>query len=379
MELDIAALDQATSSLKKRGIKGRLIEHNGSLYWRGTFTDPTGERKDRRIHLGVPAQPGMVIQAESRVVDLIAAIERLGSLPNPLPWVSGSRKSSASLSPKAMTVAEAVTLLEADYWRKRDERTTAAERTWQRLKLETDRLPQQATLTVPLLQSVAEATKAGSRTRLEACKVFKRLGRVAKLDGVEVLDKSRTSYSPQERQPPSDEELLELVQNLPPNHHWSWPTWALVTYGCRPAEAFSLRPDADGTAQVLSVKQKRRRPVERTALALPVGDVAEPKDNRSWRYNSPSEYDSFEAKRLTGAWGKWLAARSGGMQLYDLRHAWALRSIRRNINPSLAAETMGHSLEVHNNTYHRALSKRDVAEVAAALREQGGKRTTGGC
>jgi len=369
VELDIAALDEANASLKRRGFKGRLIAHNGALYWRGTFTDASGVRKDRRIHLGIPAQKGMVLEAESRVVDLFAAIRRLGTLPDPLPWASDSRKSSASLSPKAMTVAEGVSLLEADFWKNR-ERTAAAERTWQRLNLELNRLPSQATLTVPLLQSVAESTKAGSRTRLEACKVLKRLGRLTRLEGIEVLDESRTSYSPQERRTPSDEELLELIRNLPPNHHWSWPTWALITYGCRPAEVFSLRPDTDGTAQVLTVKQKKMRPAERTALALPVGDSEPPEDNRCWRYSTATEYDSFEAKRHTGAWGKWLGARTGGLQLYALRHAWALRSIRRNINPSLAAETMGHSLEVHNNTYHRALSKRDVAAVAASLGNQ---------
>ena len=65
-----------------------------------------------------------------------------------------------------MTVAEGISLLEADLWKNR-ERTAAAQRTWQRLALEPNRLPTQATLTVPMLQSVAESTKAGSRTRLD--------------------------------------------------------------------------------------------------------------------------------------------------------------------------------------------------------------------
>jgi len=362
-------ISQTSKALNARGIRGSLIAHRNSLYWRGYFNDASGKRSQKRVHIGLSANQGQLLEAERRVIELAAAVGQFGLLPDPLPWAGKSRKSSASLSPKAMTVAEAVSLLEADFW-KNKERTSAARRTWDRLKLETDRLPQHATLTLALMLSVADATPAGSRTRLEACKVFKRLGRLAKLDGVEQLDELRTSYSPQKRRIPEDGELLKLLEQLPANHHWSWPTWALVTFGCRPAEVFSLKPDADGTAQVLSVKQKKMRPVERTALALPVGDVEEPKDNRSWRYDSPAEYDSFEAKRLTGAWGKWLGARTGGIQLYDLRHAWALRSIRRNINPSLAAETMGHSLEVHNTTYHRWLSKRDVAAVAASMGNQ---------
>ena len=51
------------------------------------------------------------------------------------------------------------------------------------------------------------------------------------------------------------------------------------------------------------------------------------------------------------------------MDLYDFRHAWALRSIRKNLKASLAARTMGHSLDVHH-TYHRWLDQADVAAVA---------------
>jgi integrase len=364
--VDPKILEETTAALRKRGIKGRLIAHNGGLYWRGTFTGSDGERKDRRVHLGLPAEDGQRIEAETRVVTLASVVARSGILPDLLPWSSESRKSSGSPLPTAITVADAVTELEAAFWH-RKERTSAAVRTWERLKVETDRLPQNAVLTVKLLASVADSTPAGSRTRLEACKVFKRLGRLVELEGVEQLDELRTKYRPQRRKLPSDEEIAELLADLPINHHWSWPTWALATYGCRPAEVFSLKPDSDGTAQLLSVKQKNERPDERTALALKVGETEEPKDNRSWRVNSPAEYDSLEAKRLTGAWGKWLVARSNGIQLYDLRHAWAIRSIHRGINPSLAAKTMGHSLEVHSRTYHRELSKRDVAAVAAAL------------
>jgi integrase len=118
---------------------------------------------------------------------------------------------------------------------------------------------------------------------------------------------------------------------------------------------------------VLTIKVKNQLPEWRTALAIPVGQKEPPADHRSWLVMKPGEYDSATAKRLTGAWGKWISARAPGMQLYDLRHAWAIRSIMRNINPSLAAKCMGHSLAVHHSTYHRELSQRDVAAVAAQL------------
>ena len=51
------------------------------------------------------------------------------------------------------------------------------------------------------------------------------------------------------------------------------------------------------------------------------------------------------------------------LQLYKIRHAWAVQSIRKNLNASLAAKTMGHSLDI----YHQWLDQADVAAVASAL------------
>lgn len=88
---------------------------------------------------------------------------------------------------------------------------------------------------------------------------------------------------------------------------------------------------------------------------------------RSWDVTAAAQYDSAEAKRLTQAWGHWLKRQVGEQQLYNLRHAWAVRSIRAGLNASLAAKCMGHALGVHHSTYHRWLEQSDVAAVAAAL------------
>ena len=73
-----------------------------------------------------------------------------------------------------LTVGEALTRLEQDVC-KNTIRTSATERTWSRLKAETDRLPQAATLTMDLLVAVGDQQTPGSRTRQESLKVFKRL------------------------------------------------------------------------------------------------------------------------------------------------------------------------------------------------------------
>jgi len=311
-------------------------------------------------------------EAENRVVTLVAEIGRSGTLPIPLPWEFEAKPIPSSSGPQPLTVAEAISLLELDFW-KGKVRSGAALRTWERLDAELKRLPSQATLTTALVVAVARATPAGSRTRLECCKVFKRLGKLAKLEGLEELDAERTPYEPAERNLPTDEELLELLVRTRGHAKYGWITAALIIYGCRPSEVYSLQPATDGTARVLSVKRKGKLPTWRTALALPpqwVEDFDVMSVSKPWDITAPAQYDSAEARRITQTWGCWLKTKVNGQQLYNCRHAWAVRSIRSSINASLAAKTMGHSLHVHHTTYHRWLEQSDVAAVAAGLADR---------
>lgn len=357
-------LDPVTISLRNRGIKGSLVCVNDRLFWRCTATDAEGVRKSRRVPLGLPANAGQLIEAESRVVSLAAEMGRSGTLPNPLPWSKEIRPGSGSQEARLLTVSEALSQLEADFWRGKV-RTSAAERTWGRLDAEVKRLPQQATLTMDLLVAVAGSTAPGSRSRLEACKVFKRVAKLVGVEGTERLDAIRTPYEPGQRDLPSDEELTALLLRLDQAHKYSWITWALVTYGCRPSEVFSLRPSDDGTAKVITVKRKGKPPIWRTAMALPLIERWGPR-SVPWDVTAPAQYDSLEAKRITAAWGKWLVSQAPGMQLYDFRHCWAIRSIRESVPTGLAARCMGHDIAVHTRTYHRWLEQADVAAFVAA-------------
>lgn len=61
---------------------------------------------------------------------LMAAVEQMGVLPNPLPWDNEPELAmrNTAPAPEAMTVALALTHLEDDFWQ-RKVRTSAAQRT----------------------------------------------------------------------------------------------------------------------------------------------------------------------------------------------------------------------------------------------------------
>jgi hypothetical protein len=172
------------------------------------------------------AHPGLLLNAEKRVIDLASAVSsNSGVLPERMPWDDDPAGALEHRRSQPRTVAEVVELLETDSWTGKT-RNGAAERTWERILLELKRLPQQATITTDLLVAVASTTETGSRTRLESCKVFKRLGKLAGLEGLERLDELRlkTQYRPERRDLPTDEELLQLMKSVPAGHQWAWPT-----------------------------------------------------------------------------------------------------------------------------------------------------------
>ena len=358
-------LTATTASLQARGVRGSLFAEKGSFYWRVRVTDSSGERKTRKIPLKLRSEPQALTLAESRIVELDALILQEGVLPDLLPW--DAPKVEPVHKQEALNVDQCVQALEVDFWQGKI-RTTAAERTWARIKAETDRLPQQATLTMDLLVGIGEQQEPGSRTRLEFLKVSKRLAKLVGIDGTDRLDALRTPYEPEARDVPSEAEVASLLEKVIQDPTWGWCCWALATYGCRPAEVFSLRPAEDGTAQVLTIKRKGKLPIWRTALALPVAGDSPTKRSVPWDVTAPAKYDSATSKLQCDRWQGWLRRRVAGAQLYDLRHAWAIRSISKVPSTSVAAKCMGHDIAVHHRTYHRWLDQADIAAVARQLK-----------
>jgi len=52
---------------------------------------------------------------------------------------------------------------------------------------------------------------------------------------------------------------------------------------------------------------------------------------------------------------------------YDLRHAWAVRTIHFGLPDAVAARMMGHSIAIHTQTYHRWLTRRDQQQAVEAV------------
>ena len=384
LDLDLTTTNQV---LRNRGAKLTLyvVPGRGTIGVRGTWTDAAGVRKQRKAGLGCPATPGGLIEAEQIATAMHQAISE-GI--DPTTVVLRAKHQPGQVIPeKAITVAETVAAFEKDYWQTR-KRLPSTELTWERYQQVLKRLPSNGVLSLGLLQrTLLETTEPDSRSREMVCILFEKLLEQSGVEGRKQLRKLRGNYKPAERELPTDEQLVQLIDVIRPTK-WGWCLAAMATFGCRPGEVPSLQLHDDGTAKCISIKEKLQLPSTRTCFAypkewidrwalheveIPTGPLEEA------RWIKPNQFDSAQNERWVAAWRGARQARiyketiaeifgaDYKFDVYDMRHRWAVRSIEANVNQSLCAESMGHSHDCHEKTYHRWKKDTDLRAAMAKL------------
>jgi integrase len=183
-------------------------------------------------------------------------------------------------------------------------------------------------------------------------------------------------HAAQFRQLPSDRQILEAIERIP-NPGWRLAYGLMATYGLRNHEVFfsdlaALAPGGDRVIRVL--------PTSKTG------------EHQVWPFQ-PEWVERFELARLGAARdllppvctdlrrttlqqvGRRVAEQFRRYDLphtpYDLRHAWAVRTIHIGLPDTVAARMMGHSVAIHTRTYHHWITRRDQQQaVDAALARQ---------
>ena len=175
------------------------------------------------------------------------------------------------------------------------------------------------------------------------------------------------------RQLPNDQEILLWSERIP-NPGWRLAYGLMATYGLRNHEVFFSD---------LSALASRG---DRVIRVLPTSKTGE---HQIWPFQ-PEWVDAFELPRLAEIKGLLPPVRTDlgkttlqqvgrrvaeqfrryGLPLtpYDLRHAWAVRTIHLGLPDTVAARMMGHSVAINTRTYHHWITRRDQQQaVNAAL------------
>jgi hypothetical protein len=143
---------------------------------------------------------------------------------------------------------------------------------------------------------------------------------------------------------------------------WRWIYGMLATYGLRPRELFVnphidwwLAPEnKDNTWHV----DKECKTGERKAFPLypewvELFDLKNPEYLRMLKHFTADNQDVRGIATLVQSCGSWFRKLELDFQPYNLRHAWAIRAHMLGIPIKAAADNLGHSVEMHTETYQR--------------------------
>ena len=162
----------------------------------------------------------------------------------------------------------------------------------------------------------------------------------------------------------------KLLKNLEAIKRFGWAIAALLTYGCRISEVWSLFPEEGGIADCVTINKSKKASEVRSTIALPPQKV-EKFDlyniERNYEYKTPEEYDGERAKAEGYAMAKWLRDymkdKKLKFQLYDLRHLWGVQSAKTNLSTANAERVMGHSVVLNEQIYYETMSKKDTKQI----------------
>ncbi|MBT9311256.1 site-specific integrase [Leptothoe kymatousa] len=374
------SLTQVNQRLKAAKL-GLQIERRGDrLNLRGTLPPRPGSPKLRpyqqRVPLKIAATKAGLKQCE-QTAKIIAAqlLQNIFDWRDYLGPIAGLRMGGADLSSQ-------IDAFEANFFAARSSETSAASlrTTWEKAyvpylrKLHTtaDRHPN---LSLPeAIYATVQSTQANSRSRQICCTALAAFAEFLNLELPTDLKSFWGTYGTSQtqlRDLPSDEQILEVYDRLK-NPRWKYVYGMMATYGlrnhevffCAPASGTGAKPSSDREIIVQETTKTGRHAVwpfypewvERFDLLN--GELP--------RINTDLSTTTLQrvGQQVTTQFRRYEIPFSP----YDLRHAWAVRTILMGLPDAVAAKMMGHSVQVHNRTYHRWMTHRDQqAAVQTAL------------
>lgn len=366
------ALQQVNQRLKAARLGLQVEQRGEKLCLRGVLPPRPGSVRLRshqqRLSLGLPATTAGLKQAEQTAKVVAAQL-----IQNTFDWklYAGPRLQGDSVS-----LADQLAAFEEHFFQQRQERQVSlasARTTWDGAYAPYLRKLQQTVVANPQLTLVealyatVRSTAANSRSRQTCCTALGALVAFLDLPLPIALKSFWGSYSPsrtQFRELPSDAAILTAFAHIP-NPAWRFVFGVMATYGLRNHEVFFCdyshlsEPLATDTVQVLPTTKTGSHEVwpfypewvdqfELRQVCLPAVTV---------------DLNQVTLQRLGQLVTRQFRRYQVGFSPYDLRHAWAVRTIHFGLPDTVAARMMGHSVAVHTRTYHRWLTHRDQQQA----------------
>ncbi|KKZ12938.1 MAG: integrase [Candidatus Synechococcus spongiarum SP3] len=224
----------------------------------------------------------------------------------------------------------------------------------------------QQTLGQALLVCTLGSYQLASRSRQQCGTVLAALARQEGIPLPEDWSRQAGGYGLHQaghRQLPTDQQIMAAWRKIP-NPAWRWVLGVMATYGLRNHEVFFCDYSAlhGGDAPVVRVMATSKTGehqvwpflpewVERFALA----DLRRPPVTTDLERVTLQQV----GRRVMEQFRRYEV----GFSPYDLRHAWAVRTIHLGLPDTVAARMMGHSVAIHTRTYHHWMTQRDQQQA----------------
>lgn len=373
-------LEIANQRLQAGGIKIRIYEKvtGGPLYLRGTFPPKPESKKTR------PYQQWISTGYRNNTPGIQAAIQMARKID--LELVEGrfdwAYWRNGPTEPANERIAYKVAILRlSKSWFEGMGETPSSLYTWAKdyesvfKHLDPDAPVDGAAL----LDWIVARSEPNTRARKRYCQAIKKLCGSAQVPiDLERLGKLAGHYGRpgtiKSRQIPTDEEIVQIWERLTdPVARWVWGIMA--TFGVRNFEVWFL--DVSELARGGNTIQVKRGKGSRPRVAYPLP--------RSWidqfglRGASPLPApDPILTNGQLGDRITHIFTNKGLPGPYNLRHAWRQRAIVNRIDPSVAAKSLGHSVQVSQKTYTAWITEQtcDAAFEEAWLGQRGESSTT---
>ncbi|MEO1590804.1 MAG: site-specific integrase [Cyanobacteria bacterium J06632_22] len=379
-----ASLDPTIDKLNQRfkaAQMGLKIERRGSkLNLRGTLPPrPNSHRLksyQQRVPLGLPATKAGLKQAEQTVKVIAAQL-----IQNTFDWrdylgpVAGLKLAGASLT-------DAIDAFEQQFFldRQDSDKPASVRTTWEKayvpyLRKLVETTSRQSNLTLPeAIYATVQGTRANSRSRQTCCTA---LGALAEFMNLELPTDLKSfwgrygSTKTQIRDLPTDQQIIEAYE-LIPNPAWQFVYGMMATYGLRNHEVFFCdytnlkNGHAEAVVEVLETTKTGNHEVwpfyAEWVERFNLHEVNLPNIKTDLTQTTPQRV----GQQVTTQFRRYNIPFSP----YDLRHAWAVRTILFGLPDTVAARMMGHSVQIHTRTYHRWMTHRDQQTAVATARSR---------
>lgn len=336
-------IKEANGRLKNNYCGLRIEQIGGRLYIRGTLPPKpfSGKNEDYQQRISAAnANPDGVKIAERLAKKISVQLDaKTFDWADYLDW--GAFENTK-------TIGDLIEDFERNYFLRRT-KTFKTDTTWSVEYLSVLKfLPKSEVLNAEILKNIIiEKSKPDTRSRKRFVMTLTIFAKFAGLDAD--LSNLSGNYSLSKRQPrkiPSDKQIQDSFE-LIKNDSWRWVYGMMSTYGLRNHEVFyvdltTLKPSKGITITDGKTGSRIVWPLHPEWFDLfEIGSPRCPeiKLDRPNRAIGENVTRCFRRANIP-------------FSPYDLRHAWAIRSLEYGIDISLAAKQMGHSLEVHSRLYH---------------------------